>query len=94
LSKLDIQYIYRIFRRHDYEHKELWTKLDTLAAQDTRYQQALEKVSALEPAYLAIKNTLSPEQQQALDDYITACEVLDECQLWLALHLLGSNLSK
>ena len=74
--------------------KELWSELNSLAVQDTRYQQALERVSTLEPAYLAIKGTLTPEQQQTLDDYITACEVLDECQLWLALRLLGNDLSK
>ena len=74
--------------------KELWSKLNSLAAQDSRYQQALKSVTALEPAYLASKGTLTPEQQQTLDDYITACEVLDECQLWLALRLLDSDLTK
>ena len=74
--------------------ENLWSKLGELADQDLQYQQALERVSTLEPAYLAIKGTLTPEQQQTLDDYITACEVLDECQLWLALRLLGNDLSK
>lgn len=74
--------------------KELWSELNRLAAKDTRYQQALGKVTSLEPAYLAIKSSLTPEQQQTLDDYITACEVLDECQLWLALRLLDSDLTK
>lgn len=67
--------------------EEFWDAMVLLAENDDNYQQALEKVKKLEPAYLAIKASLPPEQQQTLDDYIAACEALEESQVYLAARL-------
>ena len=49
-----------------------------LAKQDAAYQACLKEVAALEPAYLQLLSRLDPEDRKLLEDYITACEALDD----------------
>ncbi|MBO5891875.1 MAG: hypothetical protein J6Q30_04090 [Oscillospiraceae bacterium] len=65
----------------------IWDILVDFAENDKQYQEALDRVKRLEPAFLAIRKSLSPEQQRILDDYIAACEALDQCQTFLAANL-------
>lgn len=46
-------------------------------------QYALARVQALEPAFLELRERLTPQQQTALDDYIAACEALTEAETLL-----------
>ena len=69
------------------EKDNIWDILVDFAENDKQYQEALDRVKRLEPAFLAIRKSLSPEQQQTLDDYIAACEALDQCQTFLAAKL-------
>ena len=69
------------------EKDNIWDILVDFAENDKQYQEALDRVKRLEPAFLTIRESLSPEQQQILDDYIAACEALDQCQTFLAAKL-------
>ena len=51
------------------------------------YQECLENVKAAEPGFLAIRQTLSPAQQEQLDAYLSACEELDHCLTLLAYQV-------
>ena len=60
------------------------------------YQQAMtdelcclcrEQVCRTEPDYLAIREGLDDIQQMQLDDYLTACEALEDSLLRLAYEL-------
>lgn len=63
---------------------DLWDEMVELTKNDKNYQEALDRVKRLEPAFLAVRESLNPEQQQTLDDYIAACEALEQCQIYLA----------
>ena len=54
---------------------------------DLEYQYCLERLKALEPAYLQLRSSLTADQQSLLDSYIALCEALTEadCQRQL-LH--------
>ena len=57
------------------------------ASTDKWYQQCLQEVRALETEFLEVRATLTPEQQDALDRYIAACEELEHALTQLAYHL-------
>ena len=67
--------------------ENLWDEMLELTQNDESYQQTLDRVKKLEPAFLAIRESLRPEQQQILDDYIAACEALEQCQTFLVAKL-------
>ena len=49
-------------------------------------QFCLRRLKELEPAYLALRQTLTDEQQMLLADHIAACEALTEAELQLRLR--------
>ena len=59
-------------------------EVQRMAQTDAWYQCALEKVKKLEPAYLEILQSLPQEKREALEDYITACEAMDDALLRIA----------
>ena len=57
------------------------------AAIDHQYQQMLEIVKGKEAKFLNVRNSLSPEQRDIIDDYIAACEELDHILTGIAYTL-------
>ena len=66
---------------------ELWDYLVPMMEQDPDYQQALQKLKETEPAYLALLETMTPENQEILERYIAACEALDDPLIFLAYQI-------
>lgn len=61
------------------------------AKEDPWYQVCMEKLRNREPGYLTIWETLPAEQQRQLDDYISACEAVDEALMGIAYQLGKEN---
>ena len=55
------------------------------------YQEKLEEVKRLEPAFLALRDSLPEEQRQILESYLSACEELDHELLCTAVDLLRES---
>ena len=70
---------------------ELWYYLVPMMEQDPDYQHALQKLKDAEPDYLAIWETMTPENQEILERYIAACEALDDPLIFLA-YQIGRNI--
>ena len=66
------------------EKDELLCYLVPMMDADPDYQQALQKLEEVEPEYLALLETLTPEQRDVLERYIAACEEVDDALLFLA----------
>ena len=67
-------------------------KLYACARTDPWYQTCLAELRARTPQYECILESLPPEQQDAVEAYIAACEELDHALLLLAFELGGSSL--
>ena len=68
-----------------------WTKkLLMLACKEPYHLQCVSECSALEPAYEKLRSSLSPEEQDLLDRYISACEEVQYSLIFLARQL-GEN---
>ena len=67
--------------------EELWNELERQKANDVQYQQLLGMVKRLEPGYLAVLAMLSQEQRQQVEDYVGACEALDDPLVYIAFRL-------
>ena len=61
-----------------------------LARRDEDYQQLLRQCKELSPAYLEILHSLSDEQQQTLEKYISCCEEM-EYRLAQLAYLFGNR---
>jgi len=59
-------------------------EVQRMAQTDVWYQKALNRVRELEPAYLEILQSLPQEKREALEEYITACEAMDDALLRIA----------
>ena len=70
---------------------ELWYYLVPMMEQDPDYQQALQKLKDVEPDYLALLETMTPENREILERYIAACEALDDPLIFLA-YQIGRNI--
>ena len=66
---------------------ELWVHLVLRMEQDPDYQQALQRLKEAEPAYLALLETMTPENREILERYISACEALDDPLIFLAYQI-------
>ena len=73
------------------DRDELWHRLIPMMEQNPDYQQALQKLKEIEPEYLALLETLSPQQRDVLERYIAACETADDPLLYLA-YQIGRNI--
>ena len=69
------------------EYEKLWNDLLDEAQRDEEYRWHLEAVRHAETEYLAVCETLSPDQRQAVEDYIAACEAQDDYMVTLAYRL-------
>ena len=58
---------------------------------ESNYQQMLEAVRRLEPAFLVLWDSLTREQRQILEDYLSACEALDQELLANAARTAGEQ---
>lgn len=69
------------------ENRDWMEEVSSRAKEDEWYQYWLKDVKDLEPAFLAIRASLTEEQQARLDDYIAACESLEGARTLLAYQL-------
>lgn len=61
--------------------------LEQMCREDDWYQQWLNKAKALEPAYERIREKLAEADREILDQYIMACEEMDNTRQLLAFEL-------
>ena len=61
-----------------------YEKLTELARHDHHYQACLAEVKRLEPGFLVLRDSLTGQQRQILDGYLSACEEMDHALLMLA----------
>ena len=69
------------------DYEKMWDELLTEAKKDEEYQWHLEQVRSTEPDFLAVCEMLTPEQRQAVEDYIAACDAQDDYMFTLAYRL-------
>lgn len=68
--------------------EQAWTEEVTqLCLRHEWYQRCLEKAKKLEPVYEQIRENLTEEQREFLDQYIMACEEMDHIRQMLAYQL-------
>lgn len=72
------------------DYEKFWDDLISAAKADMEYQWHLEAVRRAETDYLQVCRMLSPEQKQAIEDYIAACDAQSDCITVLA-YRLGKN---
>ena len=71
--------------------EELWIELEMQKATNVQYQQLLDMVKRLEPGYLAALELLLQAQRQQVEDYVGACEALDDPLIYMA-YCLGQEM--
>ena len=59
-------------------HDNLWEEVIKSAMKDPEFRWYQNMVQNTEKVYLEVCESLSPEQKQAVEDYIAACEDLDD----------------
>lgn len=69
------------------DRDELWYYLVPMMEQDPDYQQALQQLKDIEPEYLALLETLSPQQRNVLERYIAATEAMDDPLIFMAYQI-------
>lgn len=69
------------------DRDELWIHLVLRMELDPDYQQALQKLKDAEPAYLALLETMTPENREILERYIAASEALDDPLIFMAYQI-------
>ena len=70
----------------EFEPEDLeWLEdLADYATYDENCKECLAQLEKVEPAFLALKNSLPEDQQKIIDDYLSACEEQDHAMLLLA----------
>ena len=66
------------------KHTDWLKELMTRARVDPEYQSSLREVKRLEPEFQALRDSLSRNQQDILEDYLSACEEMDHALTALA----------
>ncbi|MBE6957789.1 MAG: hypothetical protein E7447_01370 [Ruminococcaceae bacterium] len=75
------------------DREELWRRLMLSAEQNVEYQKALQELKTVEEDYTALLESLSAEQREVLERYISACEEMDEALVFAAYQIgLSGNL--
>jgi hypothetical protein len=69
------------------DYEKLWNNLLEATKVDMDYQRGLQELHKKEAAYLAACESLSAEQREAVEEYISACEELGDCMTLLAYRL-------
>ena len=69
------------------DRDELWDYLVPLMEQDADYQQALLRLKEVEPDYLSLLETMTPENREVLERYLAAAEALDDPLIYLAYQI-------
>ena len=67
------------------EEKSWLEELAEMAKTDEEYQQCLKALRRAQPAYLAFRDSLPEDQRKTVEDYLTACENMDQALLFLVL---------
>ena len=65
----------------------LWEEIMKSATKDPEFQWAQNKVQNTEKEYLEVCKSLTPEQKLVIEDYIAACELMDDYLAVTAYHL-------
>ena len=66
---------------------ELWCSLIPMMEHDANYQQALRRLKEAEADYLALLETMPLQEREVLEQYISACEALDDPLIFLAYQI-------
>ena len=66
---------------------ELWDKLFEKAKADAWHRKCLLEVRRTEAAFLRIREALCETEKDELDEYIAACEALEDSFVFLAYEL-------
>ena len=75
------------------DREELWRRLMLSAEQNVEYQKALQELKTVEEDYTTLLESLSAEQREVLERYISACEEMDEALVFAAYQIgLSGNL--
>ena len=69
------------------EEFDIWKVLADRSRQDPWYQTCLSMVQEREAEYLALRKTLPEAQQEILEDYLAACQELEDSLVLLAYQL-------
>ena len=69
------------------ETREWMEELTDAAREDPAYQACLAEAKRLEPAFLALRDSLSGPQRDILEGYLCACEEMDHALLSLTESL-------
>ena len=69
------------------DYEKIWDALTKECKKDSYYQQCLRDVERAEEQYLLVMQQLTPEQQAVIEDYICACETMDNAMTLLAYHM-------
>lgn len=72
------------------EYEKIWDELFTRARTDPWYQECLLRVREAEIDYIGVLEKLSTKDKQIVEDYIAACEIIDDCMTVLA-YQIGSE---
>ena len=65
----------------------LWDALAETMVRDEWHQRCMEAVEDAEGDYLVVRDALTEEQRERLDNYLAACEALDDSLVHLAYKL-------
>ena len=68
-------------------YENLWEEVIKSAMKDPEFQWHQNMVQSAEEVYLEVCKSLSRDQKQAIEDYIAACEDLDDYLTVLAYDL-------
>lgn len=69
------------------EEFDFWMEVGRMSRDDEWHRTCLEMVQQREAAYFAIRDSLPPQQQEELEDYLAACQELDASLALLAYQL-------
>ena len=69
------------------DYSRHWEELMARAGRDELYQYSRKLLEATEPDYHNIRDKLTQEEQDVLDDYIGFLEAMDDCMVWCAYEM-------
>ena len=72
------------------DYEKMWDELMKRAKTDPWYQECLLRVREAEIDYIGVLEKLSTKDKQIVEDYIAACEIMDDCMTVLA-YQIGSE---
>ena len=69
------------------DYSEHWEELMARAGRDKLYQHIRSLLEAREPDYHNIRDKLTQEERDTLDDYLGYIEGMDDAMIWCAYEM-------